>query len=445
VPADTNNPTIDESQASDAAATVDLNSLSGLELAKLGMAMARDEIVVNDSTELAGVMTEVEVLHRQAYALSVDLLTLSDHSKLHYRDGHRTASVMMRHVNKLASGDATARKQCQSMFRALPQIAAAARSGSLGQDQTRLLARVFANRRVRGAMEGRQDWFLEKAAKLSFKRFRDRVLEWERRIDEDGPEPPGDRTAANRSASLRQDPTDLSWDLNATFTSVDGAHNNAVHEAYVQALFDADWAEAKARVGDDVCMADLARTPAQRRSDAWTQICADAAASDKTFAAATFRHNIMWSAPAYEEMARRFAGAKPRAIDIDDYRCETIDGHPLDPTEAFANSVVNKIRRVVVDAKSVVIDLGTARRFTGLARDAVRFTAIECFWPGCEVPATRCETDHLHDHAKGGRTNSDNGVPGCGRHNRWKQKGYRVWRDSGGDIHIQRPDGTTLV
>jgi len=93
-------------------------------------------------------------------------------------------------------------------------------------------------------MVGRQDWFLDKAKTLPYKRFQERVLEWQRLIDEDGTEPAGDRV------TLTQDPTDLAWDLKATFTSVDGAHNNQVHQKYVKALFEADWAEAKARVGD---------------------------------------------------------------------------------------------------------------------------------------------------------------------------------------------------
>jgi hypothetical protein len=131
-------------------------------------------------------------------------------------------------------------------------------------------------------------------------------------------------------------------------------------------------------------------------------------------------------------------------MDPDTFRCETIDGVPRDPTEAFANAVTNKIRRVVIDATGVVIDKGSARLFTGLARDAVRIAGRECFWPGCWVPASRCETDHLHDHTRGGRTNPGNGAPACGRHNRWKQKGYRVWRDEAGQIRTQRPDGTEI-
>ena len=46
--------------------------------------------------------------------------------------------------------------------------------GSLGTDQVMLLGRVFANVRVRGAMVDRQDWFLDLAGRVSFKRFQER-------------------------------------------------------------------------------------------------------------------------------------------------------------------------------------------------------------------------------------------------------------------------------
>src|SRR5581483_1587024 len=39
-----------------------------------------------------------------------------------------------------------------------------------------------------------------------------------------------------------------------------------------QQLFDADWAEARGRLGDDATIADLARTPAQRRADALVEM-----------------------------------------------------------------------------------------------------------------------------------------------------------------------------
>jgi hypothetical protein len=144
-------------------------------------------------------------------------------------------------------------------------------------------------------------------------------------------------------------------------------------------------------------------------------------------------------------MLRRLEGAEPEPHDADTYRCETLDGVPLEPVEAAAASLVQQVRRVVVDAAGVVIDLGRARAFTGGARTAVQLSTSHCPWPGCPVPASHCEIDHTHEHAKGGRTNPGNGAPFCGRHNRWKQKGFTTWRDPTGDWHVHRPDGTEIA
>jgi hypothetical protein len=35
-------------------------------------------------------------------------------------------------------------------------------------------------------------------------------------------------------------------------------------------------------------------------------------------------------------------------------------------------------------------------------------------------------------------------VPLCARHNRFKSRGYRYWRDTTGAWHTHRPDGTEI-
>ena len=56
-----------------------------------------------------------------------------------------------------------------------------------------------------------------------------------------------------------------------------------------------------------------------------------------------------------------------------------------------------------------------------------------CVYPGCDVPATRCEVMHLHDWVKGGPTNIDNLALGCDYHHHrfgeWKleRRNGRVW------------------
>ncbi|HEX2576522.1 MAG TPA: HNH endonuclease signature motif containing protein [Aquihabitans sp.] len=104
------------------------------------------------------------------------------------------------------------------------------------------------------------------------------------------------------------------------------------------------------------------------------------------------------------------------------------------------------MRRVVIDADGVVVDMGRRRRlFTGPAQLAARLNATECYWPGCHVPTTSTQTDHLEPWTDGGTTDLTNAGPACARHNRLKHHGYTVHRDPAGTWHTHRPDGTEIT
>ena len=82
-----------------------------------------------------------------------------------------------------------------------------------------------------------------------------------------------------------------------------------------------------------------------------------------------------------------------------------------------------QVRRVVLDARSTVIDLGERKRlFTGNARIAATLLERFCNHTGCEVPADRCQIDHNQSHTDGGRTDQANAGPECGPHNRFKYR-----------------------
>ena len=85
------------------------------------------------------------------------------------------------------------------------------------------------------------------------------------------------------------------------------------------------------------------------------------------------------------------------------------------------------------------------RFFTGLARLGVQLSTRECYWPGCHVPTSDCQIDHLRQAARGGLTNQLNGLPACQRHNRLKERGYTVTRGPDGDITITTPNGETVT
>ena len=128
-----------------------------------------------------------------------------------------------------------------------------------------------------------------------------------------------------------------------------------------------------------------------------------------------------------------------------DRRCETTNGHPVDPRTAMRVALAGHIRWAIHNERGVPITWGRQRRlFQGPAADAVRSISTRCTFPGCRVPAGRAELDHTRPFAVGGRTDPDNGGPLCDRHNQIKNRGYATWRDPAGTWHAYRPDGSEL-
>ena len=138
--------------------------------------------------------------------------------------------------------------------------------------------------------------------------------------------------------------------------------------------------------------------------------------------------------------------SRPDAI-----RCETDRGVRLDPREVAECAIVGHVRRVVLDSRNVVIDLGRKERlFKRGAREAVLLgrwpgQGPGCGWADCGVPDHRCQIDHVDDWASGGPTSPGNGDPLCGYHNRLKNAGFRTLVDADSRRTHVRPDGTPIT
>ncbi|UNX53217.1 HNH endonuclease [Georgenia sp. TF02-10] len=73
--------------------------------------------------------------------------------------------------------------------------------------------------------------------------------------------------------------------------------------------------------------------------------------------------------------------------------------------------------RVVLDAASVVLDVGQSQRtYTGELRRAVTTRDRRCRWPGCTVRASWCEVHHVRWWSHGGATSVANGMTLCSFH-----------------------------
>jgi len=91
--------------------------------------------------------------------------------------------------------------------------------------------------------------------------------------------------------------------------------------------------------------------------------------------------------------------------------------------------------------------LGRSSRLASAAqRSAVLASdSRSCYWPGCGVPANRCQIDHLTGWEQGGATNIDNLGPICGFHNRLKHRGgYGATRGSDGEIEVFDRQGQAI-
>lgn len=459
-------------------------------------ALAAHGIEPVDAHHALEVVRRVEASARRLNALQVQLVAEIDRRHLHRADGHRSARAMVGFAANLAPAEAGRRARAARALRDLPEVAAGLAEGRIGRDQVDRIARVHANRRVRAALLPLDADLAVVAARLRYAELDRHLHAWEQLADEDGAGSRSERDHLRRDFTIRQN-LDGSYRIEGGCGSLQGTVAAEILEAYVRAELEADWAEARAEHGPDVSIEQLARTDAQRRMDAVERIFLDAAATRAERTGHQIVTNLVIDLPTFERHAARLAGVEPTGPDprlatfwaelrqdLDatsadgestcdrptpgdpggderqggepsdpspsatgvGYRCSTVDGTPVHPAEAVAAALRSHVRRVVVGADSVVIDVGRRTRcFTGPRHLAVLLGATTCCWPGCNVPASRCQADHLEPWSQGGRTDPGNGAPTCGKHNRFRNHGFTVERDASGRLHVYRPDGTEIT
>ncbi|MFN8017696.1 MAG: DUF222 domain-containing protein [Acidimicrobiales bacterium] len=439
-------------------------------LAEAEAALARVQAHVPapvDVRDAYGVVRRVERLVRRAGALAVAVASEVDRRRLHVADGHRSARALVEHAANLSSAESGRRMRAVRALRDLPKVAESFADARMGADQVDRIARVHANPRVRKDLIGIDAHLAVAAERLEFDELHQHLTAWEQLTDEDGAADRAARHHEQRAFSTHQG-IDGSWDLRGRCGSLQGATFFDVLDHYVAAEREADWAEARARLGDLATVDDLARTEPQRRMDALERMSLDAADAVAHGTGHRITTNIVVDQQTLERHLRRAAGDEPgpdpRAADYwsdlarwsdpttgelgetgRGHRSTTLDGRPIAPAEALAAALVGHVRRVVLGSDGVVVDMGrTQRLFTGPRRLAVLLSGLACYWIGCHVQAGDCQADHLLPWDAGGRTSPGNGAPACGKHNRFRNHGWTVHRRADGRLEVRRPDGSRL-
>ncbi|WP_426572608.1 DUF222 domain-containing protein [Aquihabitans sp. McL0605] len=438
-----------------------------------------------DAHEAYAYVRALEAVQRRVRSLQVEALNTFRRTGTHRIDGHASPQVMVRHAANLSPAEAGRRGAMAAVLRSMPLVAAAFADGAIGPCQVERAGRTLSNPRVRAAFIDQDANVAVLAHRLPYVEFDAKLTDWERLEDQDGARQKAERAQADRKHRIYADTEGHTID--AFIPGLAGVQIKAIHDRFRQREFDADWAEARERLGDAATVADLRRTDAQRSADAAT---AAWRAANEAQAAEPGGSLVIANIVIDEESLDREVhhacgddpGPDPRAEtlledavdDLDDdlalgegsvpadethgssapngrhrsFRCHTEDGVPIHPSEALAAVLTGHVRRVILGADGVVLDQGRLQRlFKGPQRAAVMLSGHRCSWVGCLVPTSQCQADHLTGFNGPGEgcTCPQNGGPTCGRHNRYKEQGFTVYRDERGRIHVLRPDGTEIL
>jgi len=391
---------------------------------------------------------ELEQQRRRLEAEMSELVHAVSRSGAYRQDGHGSAAAWCRAQGRWPTAEATARLRTGALLDGIPACAEAMHAGRLGVAQANVLARAFRNPRCGHLLVEVIDVFLEVADVVSHDEFVILVRRWENLADVDGAHARAERAYARRNASVVT--TMDGVHIEAHGPAVDGALMTEVFARYCDAEFALDWEAARSEKGDDATRADLPRSAGQRHFDAFCKMFGVAAACAPGVRPGEPIVNLHVDEQTLAETLDAVAdpeGAADRRgpIDVFARRCETAAGVPLAPTEVLAAAIAGQVRRIVRSRDGVTLEFGRRRRlFTGPAREAVLLSQGHCVWPGCNVSSSRCQVDHLTEWRHDGATDVANAAPLCGRHNRFKSHGYRVWRDDAGRWHTLRPDGSQL-
>jgi hypothetical protein len=278
-----------------------------------------------------------------------------------------------------------------------PLVAQAFAAGEIGAAQVDLL--VPAQKMA--TLFARDEAILVGQAKtLKFGDLVTALKYWEQFADPDGAEEAEFERAARRDVTVVES-IDGMYLGKMTLDPVSGKiyYDELVRLEAI--LFEADWAEAKERLGREPTIGELRRTPAQRRADAAVEM---AIRSASTPADAQRPEPLITILVGYETFLGRI--------------CQIEGGPVVSPGLVEHQMCSAWFERIVFRPKGRTECSEKARFFTGGTRRAIEVRDRECSNDYCENPHRNLQIDHIIAYSKGGLTTQANGQVLCAYCNR---------------------------
>ena len=420
-------------------------------------------------------LRRLELAARELDARRLAVRAAAEARQVPASDGHTSTQAYLRATCNQPSWVALAEVRRSRVCRDFPQVGDALAEGRIGVGQVDEFVRIHTNERARPHLDDAAvDMLLGYAQQFRIRDFVVCVDRWLAWADADGAARDEAANVEARNASVIADKDGLTVQISGG-SKLAAEEFKKIHAHFTKLEFQADVEARRAEHGDRADQFGLCRTPTQRKHDA---LLAMARAGYAAVASGRGRGrmpepvvNVLTDQRTVGEFLAR-AGivlANGERIDVDDLtrqqiaavlaefasdprailtrRCETASGQQINPRELLQLLLTAHVRRVVLDSKSTVIDLGERQRlFTGSARVALTLTQRTCGHSGCDLPADACEGEHATPHSAGGVTDQENGQLMCGTHNRFKHRnGWRTRRADTGQIISFRADGTMVL
>jgi Domain of unknown function (DUF222) len=232
------------------------------------LAADHEFLTAQEAGLLAGML---ERASRKLDALRVAIVDTVDRNGLYAEDGHASEKTWVAFTCRTSGREAHRRIAFAKMFRTLDETGCRYRAGEIGQDQVFELSRAFRNPRCGHQLADSEALLLEHERDLTARQFELAVKHWLSIADAEGIKQRHDSLHKHRD--LRITPQfDGGFKIDGIFGPEQGAAIKEIHDRYTETERLADWAEAKAQHGNNITPADLARTEAQRRADAFYAI-----------------------------------------------------------------------------------------------------------------------------------------------------------------------------
>ena len=417
------------------------------EFSKLGGAQ-RDDVFMNVEREI-----------RRLHAVRSTMIAAVASNSSFVDDGHHSPTHWLQAVANCARSTAARQVNMAAMLLELPGAALAASQGDIGDDQLRLLLKLFLNQRGRQALAESESeaMLVGYAVSLTLRDFARVCERWLAHVDPDGNI--RDHELSRQARRVTNAQVGAGHVLTAQGDALSGDIITRILDEQARVELDRDRADLVAAYGDSANQHPLARTARQRRYDALLSIVlrgAPAASSPSVAGCSEPLVNIVTNVETLNAVVQSHFGSlgppmanppmtHPPATSERMWLCQTVSGVPLAPADLLVAVLLGQIRRVVVDSVGRVIDLGRrSRLFTGGAREAVLLGGGRCCWPGCDRVGD--QIDHVAPWARaGGFTVPKNGAPMCGAHNRYKHSAQTtVVREVDGWRH-HRSDGSEIA